>query len=432
MAKLRVTIIDEVRNRRLKVDLPDDAAMEKLLPALAKKLGLPTTDSGGQTIAYQLTHEATEQVLSREQTLASFGVREGDVLRLATVREEAPVVPWLAEEEAIPLRQKVAVWVWVGIVVIALLAVAALAFWDDIWPGLKPTPTVVAEVTTPPATSTATPRPTATPVTPTDTPALAEPTPTTTSLPGMEMIPLANLATSIPWLPLDENAVPGVYYYGFNVAKPPFDNRLVRQAFALTVERQMIANLANSLGSTQARPATTFTPPDVLGRDLYEQVGLPFDPAKARELLAEAGYPNGEGFPQVTLVFNYKEAHEAIASAVVAMWRDHLGVNVGLESVDDWDAYLERLDTDAPAIFRFGWAADYNDPDNFLVPSFHSDGDNNRTHFANAEFNNLVEQAAVAANDPARRQVLYIQAERILCEQEAAIIPIYHSYYKEQ
>jgi len=426
MAKLRVTIIDEVRDRRLKVDLPDDAAMEKLLPALAKKLGLPPAD-------YRLTHEATGRALGGDQTLASFGVGEGETLRLAAAREEAPVVLWpAAEEEAVPLWQKVPVWVWVGIGGVVLLAVAVLAFLVGRGAKPVPTPIVVAEVITPAATSTATPRPTATPVTPTDTPALAEPTPTTTSLPGMEMIPLANLATSIPWLPLDENAVPGVYYYGFNVAKPPFDNRLVRQAFALAVDRQAIASLANGLGFTQARPATTFTPPDVLGRDLYEQVGLPFDPARARELLAEAGYPNGEGFPQVTLVFNYKEAHEAIASAVVTMWRDHLGVNVGLESVDDWDAYLERLDTDAPAIFRFGWAADYNDPDNFLVPVFHSTGDSNRTHFANAEFNRLVEQASAAANDPAKRQVLYIQAERILCEQEAAIIPIYHSYYKEQ
>jgi hypothetical protein len=456
MAKLRVTIIDEVRNRRLKVDLPDDAAMEKLLPALAKKLGLPPAD-------YRLTHEATGRALGGDQTLASFGVGEGETLRLAAAREEAPVVLWpAAEEEAVPLWQKVPVWGWVGIGGVVLLAVAVLAFL--VGQGAKPVPTpiVVAEVTTLAATEaptrpapvptatlvpTNTPWPTATLVPPTDTPMprtdtpvptrtptpsrAPEATPAATSLPGTETVPLANLAPSIPWLPLDESALPATYYYGFNAAKPPFDNRLVRQAFALAVDRQAIANLAKNLGSTQARPATTFTPPNVLGRDLYEQVGLPFDPTRARELLAEAGYPNGEGFPQVTLVFNYGEAHEALANTVVAMWRDHLGVNVGLESVDDWDAYLERLDTDAPAIFRLGWAADYNDPDNFLVPSFHSDGDNNRTHFANAEFNRLVEQASAATNDPAKRQALYIQAERILCEQEAAVIPIYHSYLEQ-
>jgi len=146
MAKLRVTIIDEVRDRRLKVDLPDDAAMEKLLPALAKKLGLPPD-------AYQLTHETTEQALGGDQTLASFGVREGDALRLAA-------------EDAVPLRQKVPVWAWVGIVV----AVAVLAFVLGQILKPVPTPTVVAGVTTPAATSTAVPRPTATPVAPTFTP----------------------------------------------------------------------------------------------------------------------------------------------------------------------------------------------------------------------------------------------------------------------
>ena len=117
MPKLRVTIIDEVRNRRLKVDLPGDAAMEKLLPALARKLGLPATDPSGQPIAYQLTHEATGRALGGDQTLASFGAREGDALRLAVAREE---------EEAVRLWQKVPVWGWAlgALVVVATVAIA--------------------------------------------------------------------------------------------------------------------------------------------------------------------------------------------------------------------------------------------------------------------------------------------------------------------
>jgi formylglycine-generating enzyme required for sulfatase activity len=129
MAKLRVTIIDEVRSRRLKVDLPDDAAMEKLLPALAKKLDLPPA-------AYQLSHEATGQALGGDQSLTSFGVREGDALRLATAREE---------EEAAPLWRKVPVWGWVGIV----LVVAVLSFLIGQWVKLVQTPTMLAETTTP-------------------------------------------------------------------------------------------------------------------------------------------------------------------------------------------------------------------------------------------------------------------------------------------
>jgi hypothetical protein len=178
MAKLRVTIIDEVRDRRLKVDLPDDAAIEKLLPALTKKLGLPTTEPDGQPIAYRFTHETTGQALGGDQTLASFGVREGDALRLAAVREEAPVVPWPTEEEAVPFWQKVPVWAW-GAIVVVLIAVAALAFLAGRGAKLVPTPTAVAEATPPAATSIARPRPTATPIAPTSTPL----TPTDTPLP---------------------------------------------------------------------------------------------------------------------------------------------------------------------------------------------------------------------------------------------------------
>ena len=114
MAKLRVTLIDEVRNRRLKVDLPDDAAMEKLLPALARKLGLPPAD-------YQLTHETTERALGGDQTLASFEVREGDALRLAETREVKPLE--MVGEEVVPIWQKVPVRGWVGIGGVVLLAI---------------------------------------------------------------------------------------------------------------------------------------------------------------------------------------------------------------------------------------------------------------------------------------------------------------------
>jgi len=151
MAKLRVTIIDEVRNRRLKVDLPDDATIEKLLPALAKKLGLPPA-------AYRLTHEATGRTLGGDQTLASFGVREGDALRLAEA------------------RQKVPVWAWVGIggVVLLIAVVGAL-------PRVAPTAIPVLARATP-VPPTPTPRPTATPVPPTDTlvPPTETPVPTAT------------------------------------------------------------------------------------------------------------------------------------------------------------------------------------------------------------------------------------------------------------
>lgn len=210
----------------------------------------------------------------------------------------------------------------------------------------------------------------------------------------------------------------------FNVTKPPFDDRRVRQAFALAVNRAQVAGLARAHGR-DATPATTFTPPDVLGRDLYQQVGLPSNPERARKLLAEAGYPGGAGFPQVTIVSNSAELNEAMIHEIAGMWRANLGVDVQVEFMEVWDDYLARLANDPPPLFRLGWLQDERDPHERLG-SFHSAHENNHALFADPEYDQLVEDAQAAADDPPLRQALYIQAERILCEQEAAIIPLWH------
>jgi alpha-glucoside transport system substrate-binding protein len=196
MAKLRVTIIDEVRNRRLKVNLPDDAAMEKLLPALAKKLDLPPA-------AYQLTHEATGRALGGDQTLASFGVGEGDALRLMT-------------EKAVPIWQKLPVWAWGAIGGVVLLIAVAGAFLAGRGAKPKPTPTVIAEVTTPAATSAAMSRLTATPLAPTFTPVPPTATPvppTDTPVPPTDM-PVPPTATPVPPAPPTAPPVGGINCMG--------------------------------------------------------------------------------------------------------------------------------------------------------------------------------------------------------------------------
>ncbi len=272
--------------------------------------------------------------------------------------------------------------------------------------------------------------PTPEPLPPTDTP-----TPQPTLLPGVVVVPVDKLAHTIPWLPLDRAASPGTFYFGFNMLKPPFHNRIVRQAFAAAVDRQAIADLANQLGSKNARPATTFTPFETLGRDLYGQVGISFNPERAKALLADAGYPNGQGFPEVVLITNKgggvtSGANVEIANAVVAMWQEYLNVTVKVEVVDtNIQEYLDLLTQNAPALYRLGWAADFNDPDNFLREVFHSDSKTYKGYFSDAGFDRLVEEAATLS-DPAARQSLYIQAERILCEDQAAIIPLYCVAYQ--
>jgi formylglycine-generating enzyme required for sulfatase activity/ABC-type branched-subunit amino acid transport system substrate-binding protein/Flp pilus assembly protein TadD/predicted Ser/Thr protein kinase len=259
-------------------------------------------------------------------------------------------------------------------------------------------------------------------------------TPAPTPLPGTEVIPISQMAPSIPWLPLDQNAIPSTLYYVFNESRPPFDDVRVRQAFSLAVDRERVASTAGSFGVVEPRPAITFTPREVLGRDLYREVGLGDDPDRAQRLLAEAGYPNGEGFPEITLTFNCSERYQldrsqsqAIAEAIAAMWAQNLAVSVGTECIEGWQAYLAQLDSGASAIFQLGWVADVIDPDNFL--SFFSTGRGGSwAHFSNSRFDRLVEDAVAAADRPTARQALYIQAERILCEEEAVIVPLYHWY----
>ena len=245
------------------------------------------------------------------------------------------------------------------------------------------------------------------------------------ALPGTETIPLTTLAASIPWLPLDSNAIPGSYFYLFNVSTSPFDDVRLRKAFVLALDRQALSTLANSL-SNQTRPATTFTPPETLGRELYGQVGLSFDPTAAATLLAEAGYPNGEDFPPFKLLLAADATNEALANAAVSMWRANLGVEPEVEILDlEDDEFFERVAADPGNITVLGWLADYNDPDNFLYAAFDSQSDQRVGNFANASFDQLVRRAAALSGDPPARQRLYIEAERLLAQQ-AALLPVYH------
>jgi len=239
---------------------------------------------------------------------------------------------------------------------------------------------------------------------------------------------VSELAHSIPWIPeFDPTQAGGVYYLGFNVTKPPFEDPRVRRAFAHAVDRRRIAKIGEEVYGRPTSPATTFTPPWILAVDLYGEVGCPYDPDLARELLAQAGHPNGEGLPPITYAYNQTEAHAAIAEAVAQMWRDELGVEVRLEAVADWEAYKEMLRSDAPQIFRLAWSADYNDPDNFLKV-LRSGSESNFERFSNPDFDRLVEQAS-GETDPEIRQELYVKAERILCQEEAALIPLFHMFY---
>lgn len=207
-----------------------------------------------------------------------------------------------------------------------------------------------------------------------------------------------------------------INYFGFNVTKPPFDNPKVRQAFAYALDRSYYPRLMQS----GQRPMTSWITPGLVGYNPH--VGLAYNPQKARQLLAEAGYPDGKGFPTVHLSFQTLYDIQKEAEIAQYLWKKNLNVDVRLDNME-WKVLLSKLDEDPPQIFRMGWFVDYPDADSYMNV-FLSDSGNNHTRWKNSRYDALVQRAVITLN-PQERQRLYDQAQRLLLEQDTAIVPIY-------
>ncbi len=211
----------------------------------------------------------------------------------------------------------------------------------------------------------------------------------------------------------------GTYFYRLNVTRPPFDDLRVRKALAMTIDRRAITENIMRAGET---PAHFLTPPNVDG--FTAEAHVPYDLEQARRLLADAGYPQGEGFPAIDILYNTSERHQVIAEAIQQMWKRELGIEVTLTN-QEWKVYLgstsnERLDFD---IARAGWIGDVEDAINFLECFITGNG-NNRTGWGSAEYDDILARV-LKENDKALRHQLYQEAEAILMD-ELPIIPIYH------
>lgn len=212
------------------------------------------------------------------------------------------------------------------------------------------------------------------------------------------------------------------YYYGFSVSQPPFTSTLVRKAFAASIDRRELINV--TLGGGR-QPALTLTPPGLFGHidGATEGIGIPYDPSQAMQWLADAGYPDGQGLPPVTLWFNTSQGHQTIAEYVRDSWHTVLGVTVTLQSLP-WSEYNGEVGTGQSQIWKGGWCPDYHDPYNFLhdavIPARSSYG-----NWMNATYDGLLNQA-LQEPDPNVRKTLYRQAEEILVEDDAVLIPVYY------
>jgi len=208
----------------------------------------------------------------------------------------------------------------------------------------------------------------------------------------------------------------GTYYYRLNTTRPPFDDVRVRKAFALALDRDDLVRNVVRMGR---KPASHFTPPDTAGYTCQHTVG--YDVAEARRLLAEAGYPDGQGFPEVTLLYNTSESHKEIAETAQAMWSQALGVDVRLRN-QEWKVYLESMTQLDYDIVRSAWVGDFVDPITFLE-CFTTDNGNNRTGWSSAAYDALIAEAVRTADRDARFAALQ-EAEAILLD-ELPIIPVY-------
>ena len=212
----------------------------------------------------------------------------------------------------------------------------------------------------------------------------------------------------------------GVYFYRLNIARKPLDNPKVRLALNLAVNRDQIVT---DITRGKQHPATGFTPPGMEGYAPLDQIH--YDPEQARRLLAEAGYPNGRGFPKFNILINTYQAHRVIAEAVQQMWKQELNIDVGIEN-QEWKVYLESQNQMNYDISRSAWIGDFMDPVTFLSMWQTGDG-NNDTHWSNPTYDQLLDQAAHTA-DPVKRFDILHNAERLFLSEPPVVLFYWYTH----
>ncbi len=208
----------------------------------------------------------------------------------------------------------------------------------------------------------------------------------------------------------------GVYYYRINTTRKPLDDKRVRRALALAIDRDsIIKNILRDGGQT---PALNFTPPSPKFTSAARMAG---DLDEAKRLLAEAGYPDGKGMPPVEILFNTLDSHRVIAEAIQQMWRTRLGVDATITN-QEWKVYLDSQQTLNYQVARAGWIGDYDDPHTFL-DLWVTGGGNNQTGWSHADYDRLL-RGALETKTEKERMAVYQKLEAILAD-EMPVIPIY-------
>lgn len=213
---------------------------------------------------------------------------------------------------------------------------------------------------------------------------------------------------------------PATWYVGLNqLVYPQFKDRRVRRAFAMAIDRKGIVD--DILGGINTE-ANGILPPGVMGYRENAQA-LPYNPAEAKKLLAEAGFPNGRGFPSLELTFREQRPDiRIVAEAVASQLQKNLGLDVQLRTME-WRAYLEKHQANKMGFFHMRWGADYLDPENFLSVLLASYGPEMHVGYNNPQYDALCRAGDTDMNKETRLQK-YAQAEDIVVN-DAPFIPIY-------
>lgn len=222
--------------------------------------------------------------------------------------------------------------------------------------------------------------------------------------------------------------VPQTNYILFNINEAPFDDIRVRQAFSLAVNRNDIATVVGAACS----PSTSFvgkfykskvsgTPWGELQGDLLEE-----NLEKAKELLKEAGYEDGNGLPAIKYTYPAMSYEANVAQVLQQQW-EALGVEVELEAME-YEVYVDARRNGELQLCRMQWYADYNDPTSWLV-MYQTGNAQNDIGWSNAEYDSLLEEADLQL-DPAKREELLRSAEKIAVSDETIICPLFTNNYQ--
>ena len=219
------------------------------------------------------------------------------------------------------------------------------------------------------------------------------------------------------------NQVPiaGAVILIFDTKNAPADNVLVRQALSVAIDRE---TLANGVLRGAFEPAVSLSPPSLAGHNPGEAFGYQYNPELAQELLAEAGYPGGEGFPEFEVTFWGVDRAQLLMQAVQAMWKDTLGIDVTLNPLEpsamrDWR--ISRNEQAFDVQYGLNWAG-IPDPSEFHNALFDPDNSLKRSRFDDPDYVALI-RAAFAETDAEARNAMYQEAE-VIINTEVPIISI--------